>query len=80
MVHLTIGKNQGPNSKDEKVISLLSPFRNRRDMVAYRGHAFRAIFETDRHCVAYRGAVNNQGSPRVYWILGRLKIWKCILE
>ena len=50
-------ERQGPNSKDEKVISLLSPFRNRRDMVAYRGHAFRAIFETDRHCVAYRGAV-----------------------
>ena len=32
-------KNQGPNSKDEKVMSPLSPFQNRqRDIVAYGGN------------------------------------------
>ena len=49
-------KYQGPNSKDEIVISLLSPFRSRhRDIVTYRGN----------DC-------NQKGSPRVHGIIGRL--------
>ena len=36
---IDVAKNQGPNSKDEQVISLPSLFRNRqKHIVAYRGN------------------------------------------
>ena len=48
-------KNHGPDSRDEKVISLSSNFRGRQsDIVAYR----------DAVC-------NRKGSPRVHWIQGK---------
>ena len=52
-------KNQGPNSNDDKVKSLLSPFRNRhRDIVTYRGHVS-----------------NQKGSPRVdHWMIAFKKL------
>ena len=49
-------KNQGPNSKDEKIISILSPLRDRKaDIVAYKCKGF------------YR-----KESSRFHWIIGRL--------
>ena len=49
-------KNQGPNSKDEKIISILSPFQDSKaDIVAYKCK------------VSYR-----KESPRFHWIIGRL--------
>ena len=59
MVHWIIGKlsakNQGPNLKVEKVMSLLSSFRDRQaEIAAYRSNV-----------------CNQKGSPRVNWTIGR---------
>ena len=60
MAHRMIGKLHAkikdPKTRDEKVLSLFSTFRDRKaDMVAYR-----------------RNLCNRKGPPRVNWIIGRL--------
>ena len=48
-------KIQGPNSKDEKVISLLIPFRNRQTaIVAYGGNVYNQKDSHRLHCITGR--------------------------